>query len=107
MGFPVGTGHQTWTITNSSILILSWQKHRLRQRKSTPKEARQQPLEFLRDFVAAAVRTGLEPAKIYAAIKTGRILTKENMKLLTKADIKEWQDAAREYDKLANTKTAQ
>src|SRR5215469_11149067 len=63
-------------------------------------------IEFLREFVALAVKTGAEPAKIYATIKTGRILTTENMKLLTEADIKEWQDAAQEYDELANTETS-
>ena len=62
-------------------------------------------IEFLREFVALAVKTGVEPAKIYATIKTGRILTTKNMKLLTKADIREWQDAVQEYDELANTKT--
>ena len=59
----------------------------------------------LREIVAACVRAGLAPEKIYAMIKTGRILTEDNMKLLTKADIDEWQDAAREYNQLANPKT--
>lgn len=58
-------------------------------------------IEYLREFVALGVKTGLEPSKIYAIIKTGRILTEENMNLLTKADIKEWQDACREYERLA------
>jgi hypothetical protein len=31
-------------------------------------------------------------------------LTNDNMKLLSKADIKEWQDCCREYDRLAGTK---
>lgn len=62
-------------------------------------------IEFLREFVALAVKTGTEPATIYATIKTGRIVTNENMKLLTKADIKEWQDATREYDELSSQKT--
>lgn len=56
--------------------------------------------ECLRELVAVSVRTGVEPKKIYAVIKTGRILTAENMKFLSKADIKEWSNACDEYDKL-------
>lgn len=57
-------------------------------------------LEHLREMVAIAVRVGVEPSKIYAMIKTGRLLTDDNMKFLSKADIKEWADAAREYNQL-------
>ena len=62
------------------------------------------PDEFLRELVAVSVKVGISPDKIYAMIKTGRILTNDNMKLLSKADIKEWQDCCREYDRLAGTK---
>ena len=62
-------------------------------------------LEHLREMVAIAVRAGVEPSKIYAMIKTGRVLTDDNMKFLSKADIKEWADAAREYDQLTEPKT--
>jgi hypothetical protein len=58
--------------------------------------------EILRELVAAAIKTGMPPDKIYAVIKTGRILTFENMKFLSNDEIDEWQDAAREYDELAN-----
>jgi hypothetical protein len=61
------------------------------------------PKDYLRELVAVSVRSGVEPSKIYAVIKTGRILTAENMKLLSKADIKEWEDACREYNRLAGT----
>ena len=40
------------------------------------------------EIVAICVSAGAPPAKIYATIKTGRMLTTENMKLLSKADIK-------------------
>jgi len=63
------------------------------------------PKEILRELVATAVKAGISPDKIYAVIKTGRILTIDNMKFLSENDIKEWQDAAREYDRLANTET--
>ena len=62
------------------------------------------PNEFLRELVAVSVKVGVSPDKIYAMIKTGRILTNHNMKLLSNADIKEWQDCCREYDRLAGTK---
>jgi len=40
---------------------------------------------------------GIPPEKIYAFEKTGRIVTEENMKFLSAADLKEWQDAIDEY----------
>jgi predicted transcriptional regulator len=55
----------------------------------------------MRYMVAAAIKAGAEPEKIYAMIKTGRMLTTENMKFLSKDDIKEWQDAGEEYRRLA------
>lgn len=39
----------------------------------------------------------LPPAIIYAYKKTGRILTKENQKYATRADLNEWTDAINEY----------
>ena len=57
--------------------------------------------DLMKQLVAAAVKTGTAPEKIYATIKTGRMLTTANMQFLSKADIKEWQDAAREYLRLA------
>jgi hypothetical protein len=57
--------------------------------------------DLMKQLVAAAVKTGAAPEKIYAMIKTGRMLTTANMQFLSKADIKEWQDAAREYLRLA------
>jgi hypothetical protein len=61
--------------------------------------------EILRELVAVAIKTGMPPDKIYAVIKTGRILTIDNMKFLSNDEINEWQDAAREYDELANPNT--
>jgi hypothetical protein len=57
--------------------------------------------DLMKEIVAAAVKTGVAPEKIYATIKTGRLLTTANMQFLSKADIKEWEDAAREYLRLA------
>jgi hypothetical protein len=55
----------------------------------------------MQSLVAVAVKTGVEPEKIYATIKTGRMLTTENRKFLSKAELKEWQDAGEEYRRLA------
>jgi hypothetical protein len=57
--------------------------------------------DLMQTIVAAAIKTGASPEKIYATIKTGRMLTTMNMKLLSEADIKEWSDAAEEYLRLA------
>ena len=46
-------------------------------------------------------KTGVAPEKIYATIKTGRMLTKDNMQFLTPAEIQDWADAAEEYKMLA------
>jgi hypothetical protein len=57
--------------------------------------------EVMRQIVAASVKVGAEPEKIYAVIKTGRMLTTKNMQFLSKDDIREWADAAEEYRRLA------
>ncbi len=55
---------------------------------------------YLRELVALCVKTGVRPSVIYAMIKTGRMVTQQNMKLLSKSDLKEWRDAYDEYDRL-------
>ena len=68
-------------------------------------EENSEPYSYLlRELVATCVRAGVSPDKIYAVIKTGRILTEDNMKLLTKAEIKEWKDACSEYHRLVAEK---
>jgi hypothetical protein len=54
-----------------------------------------------RTIVAAAIKTGASPEKIYAMIKTGRMLTEYNMQFLSEEDIKEWSDAVADYLRLA------
>ena len=54
-----------------------------------------------RPFVEAATTANVEPAKIYAAIKTGRVVTVDNMKLLDEDDLAEWEMFCEEYDELA------
>lgn len=48
-------------------------------------------------LVAAMVKAAIDPAQIYAFNKTGRIVTTDNQKLLTKAELTEWEDAIHEY----------
>ncbi len=50
--------------------------------------------ELLNEAVRAA---GLPPELAYAAKKTGRLVTTENKKHLTKAELKEWNDAIQEF----------
>jgi hypothetical protein len=65
------------------------------------REARNSPKGFLRSLVASCLKAGLAPEKIFAVIKTGRVLTERNFKFLSKEDIKEWEDACDEYNRLA------
>lgn len=60
-----------------------------------------QQLKRMQDDICEAMRhAGIDPAKIFAYRKTGRIVTSENVKLLTRADVKEWNDAIDEYHSL-------
>ncbi len=51
--------------------------------------------DVMREIVIAGLKTGAAPEKIYATIKTGRMLTKDNMQFLTPAEIQEWADATK------------
>jgi hypothetical protein len=48
-------------------------------------------------MLEAMHKAGLHPAIIYAYQKTGRIVTQEKMKHLTKAELREWKDAIDEW----------
>jgi hypothetical protein len=45
-----------------------------------------------------AQAAGINPAIIYAARKTRRMVTEENMKYLSKEELNEWQAAVDEYN---------
>ena len=60
-----------------------------------------QTADVMREIVVAGLNTGAAPEKIHATIKTGRMLTKDNMQFLSPAEIEEWADAAEEYKILA------
>ena len=48
-------------------------------------------------MLEAMHKAGVRPAIIYAYQKTGRLVTRENRKRLTKAELKEWNDAFDEW----------
>jgi hypothetical protein len=59
-----------------------------------------QPLSFdtiEEELIAAMAAAGIDPALIYAFHKTGLIVSERNQHLLTRADLKEWNDAVEEY----------
>ncbi len=54
--------------------------------------------EVLEQKMLEALHTaGIRPAIIYAFQKTGRLVTYENRKQLTKAELKEWTDAVNDW----------
>ena len=50
-----------------------------------------------RALVQAAGESGMDPALVYAMNKTCRIVTGQNLRFLTDADLQEWNDAIDEY----------
>ena len=51
-------------------------------------------------LLQAMQQTGLDPAKIYTWKRTGRLVTEQNWKQLTREERAEWQAALEEYDEL-------
>jgi hypothetical protein len=65
-----------------------------------PDENTPQPIklqEFHKSMLELMSVSGMRPEIIYAFEKTGRIVTRENMKFLTDADLAEWDSAIAEY----------
>lgn len=50
------------------------------------------------EMIELMKETGIDPAIIYATEKTGRIVSEENMPLLSDAELEEWEDAIEEYE---------
>jgi hypothetical protein len=59
--------------------------------------------ETWRALVQAAGESGMDPALVFAMNKTGRIVTEQNMRFLTDADIQEWNDAVDEYHQMVGS----
>jgi hypothetical protein len=56
------------------------------------------PLEHMEhQMIEIMKQAGIDPAIIYATEKTGRIVSEENMDLLSDAELQEWDDAIEEY----------
>ena len=51
-------------------------------------------------LLQAMQQVGIDPAKIYAWKRTGRLVSEENWKHLTREERAEWQAALHEYDEL-------
>lgn len=52
-------------------------------------------------MVQAMEQAGIDPAKIYAFRRTGRLISEENARFLSKRDLAEWQAAIEEYEQRA------
>jgi len=65
-----------------------------------PDEDRPVPLsdeEYERAVVAAMPQAGLDPAVIYAFKRTDKMVTDSNKHLLSKKELRQWNDAIEEY----------
>ena len=56
------------------------------------------PEHLEHEMVEMMKRANIDPAKIYAFEKTGRLVTEENQDILTEADLMEWEAAIAEYE---------
>lgn len=57
------------------------------------------PEHLEHEMVQAMKLANIDPAKIYAFEKTGRLVTEENQDVLTEADLAEWEAAIDEYER--------
>ena len=63
--------------------------------------------KIMSELVKTMRKAGIDPRVIYAIKKTGRIVTKQNMRLLSESDLAEWDAALSEYDSLHPIATKQ
>ena len=63
--------------------------------------------ETWRALVQAAGESGMDPALVYAMNKTGRIVTDQNIRFLTDADLQEWNDAVDQYHQMIGSGESQ
>jgi hypothetical protein len=75
------------------------EKHGREPRPTDPVFFDMPPLEQIEHQTVQAMKAaGLDPAFIYAYKKTGRIVTEQNQRFLSEADLDEWQAAIEEYE---------
>ncbi len=81
-------------------------KHHSRRKRSTfllfpeitdPVERERLVRELFEEMLATMVEVGVAPQIIYAARKTEHVVTEENVKFLSRADLEEWEAAIDEY----------
>ena len=69
-----------------------------------PDEDKPVPLsdeEYERAVVAAMPQAGLDPAVIYAFRRTDKMVTDSNKHLMSKKELRQWNDAIEEYHRTA------
>ena len=64
----------------------------------------EEAIEMVKPILASAIKIGVDPALIYATIKTQRLVTEENIRLLSREDLQEWTGAIEEYEQLAQNR---
>lgn len=108
------TGYRRVPLNKEMITILDEQKRRFRNkfgRDPRPEDPilfdenadTPQPMaldEIEREVLEFMAAVNLDPAFIYAYKVTGRLVTEDNLHLLTEEEIQEWGDAVAEYQRL-------
>jgi hypothetical protein len=51
------------------------------------------------DLIRSLIRAGVKPNLIWAACRTGRLVTGESRSSLSKEDVAEWENALVEYER--------
>lgn len=108
------TGYRRVSMNKRMIGILDEQRERFKQQfgrdprpedpiiwdenAAVPTPASEQDIH--QTILSALIAAGSPPEFVYAFDKTGRLVTEDNMHLLTKAEYKEWCDAVEEYRRL-------
>ncbi len=70
-------------------------------------ESDEEAIEMVKPILASAIKVGVDPALIYATIKKQRLVTEENIKLLSREDLQEWVDAIEEYNAQAQVNSGE
>jgi hypothetical protein len=112
------TGYRRVPLNKKMIAILDEQRERFRAkfgREPRPEDPilfdenadTPQPMalaEIEREVLEFLTAVNLDPAYIHAYKVTGRLVTEENLHLLTQEEIQEWTDAVTSYQRLHPTR---
>lgn len=111
-------GYRRVPMTKDMIEVLDQQKERFRRkfgRDPRPEdpvlfdenadEPQPMPMDDIeREITDFLMAVNIDPALIYAFKVTGRLVTEENLHLLTEDEIQEWTDAVADYQRLNPTR---